>query len=215
MKMHWSSRSPYVRKVMIAAHEIGLAEKIAIVRSVVGRTIVNPEVVKDSPVGRIPALALDDGTVLSGSFAICDYLDSLHGGPKLIPARGESRWRELELHGIADGMLDLLLHWRHEKMRPEAQRSDAQCDTCAAKIEHCLAWLERRAGAFGDEDYGIGQITAGIVLHYLDFRFPEIEWRAKYRNLRAWHGCFSERPASQATEFVDDEIGMRPDPTKR
>lgn len=200
---------------MIVAHETGLDNKITTIKSVVGRTIINPEVVRESPVGRIPALTLDDGTVLSGSFAICDYLDSLHEGRKLIPARGESRWRELELHGVADGTLDILLHWRYEKMRPEAQRSEALCDTSAAKIEHCLAWLDRRAGTFGEEDYAIGQITAGIVLDYLDFRFPEIDWRSEYRNLRNWHGIFRERPSSQATVIVDDEQGTQIDSSKR
>lgn len=215
MKLHWSSRSPYVRKVMIVARETGLAEKITVHRSVVRRTIINPEVVEESPVGRIPALALEDGTVLSGSFAICDYLDSLHDGRKLIPAPGESRWRELELHGVADGTLDVLQNWRYEKMKPEAQRSEALCDTSAAKIEHCLAWLDRRAGTFGEEDYGIGQITAGIVLDYLDFRFPDIDWRSEYRNLREWHEIFRERPSSQATEIVDDEQGTQTDSIKR
>lgn len=200
---------------MIVAHETGLDNKITTIKSVVGRTIINPEVVRESPVGRIPALTLDDGTVLSGSFAICDYLDSLHDSRKLIPARGESRWRELELHGVADGTLDILLHWRYEKMRPEAQRSEALCDTSAAKIEHCLAWLDRRAGTFGEEDYGIGQITAGIVLDYLDFRFPEIEWRSEYRNLREWHEIFRERSSSQATVIVDDEQGTQIDSSKR
>lgn len=200
---------------MIVAHETGLAERITVFRSVVGRMKINPEVVKDSPVGRIPALALEDGTVLSGSFAICDYLDSLHDGRKLIPARGESRWRELELHGVADGTLDVLQNWRYEKMKPVAQRSEALCNTCAAKVEHCLAWLDRRAGTFGEEEYRIGQITAGIVLDYLDFRFPEIAWRSEYRNLREWHEIFRERPSSQATEIVDDEQGTQTDSIKR
>ena len=193
---------------MIVAHEVGLDDKIAPVRSAVARTLINLDVVRDSPVGRIPALVLDDGTVLSGSFAICDYLDSLHDVRKLIPARGESRWRELELHGIADGMLDILQNWRYEKMKPEAQRNEALCNTCAEKIQHSLAWLDQRAGDFPRLDYGIGQITTGIVLDYLDFRFPGIDWRSKCRNLREWHGFFCERPSSKATEIVNDEQGM-------
>ena len=210
MKLHWTSRSPYVRKVMIFAHETGLAEEIKTIRSVVGRMTVNPDVVEDSPVGRIPALVLDDGMVLSGSFAICDYLDSLHQGRKLIPPHGESRWRELELHGVADGMLDVLQNWRYENLKPEVQRSQALCETGAAKIQHCLAWLDRRAGDFENEDYGIGQITTGVVLDYLNFRFPEIDWRESNPSLYEWHKIFSERPSSKATEFVDDELGQKP-----
>ena len=192
---------------MIVAHETGQADEITTVRSVVGRTIVNPDVVEDSPVGRIPVLALDDGIVLTGSFAICDYLDSRHNGRKLIPPRGESRWRELELHGVTDGTLDILLNWRYEKTKPEAQRWRAFCESSAAKVKHSLAWLDRRAGDFRNEDYGIGQITSGIVLDYLDFRFPEIDWRDSNPNLRHWHKIFSARPSSKATEIVDDEQG--------
>ena len=205
MKLHWSPRSPYVRKVMIAAHETGLAEKIRTVRSVAARTRINPDIVMDSPVGRIPVLVLDDGIVLAGSFAICDYLDSLHDGRKLIPPPGESRWRELQLHGVADGMLDTLLRWRGEKMKPEPQRHEALGKTCAAKTRHCLAWLDQRAGAFENKDYGIGQITTGIALDYLDFRFPEMDWRSGKKSLREWHKLFSDRPSSKATEIVNDE----------
>lgn len=205
MKLHWSPRSPFVRKVMIAAHETGLSEKITTVRSVAARTRINPDIVRDSPVGRIPVLVLDGGIVLSGSFAISDYLDSLHGGRKLIPLKGESRWRELELHGVADGLLDLLLIWRGETMKPESQRNTELCDSCIARARHCLIWLDERAGKFSDEDFGIGQITAGIVLDYLDFRFPEVDWRASNRNLREWHKLFCKRPSSKATEIVNDE----------
>ncbi len=205
MKLHWSPRSPYVRKVMIAAHETGLTAKIQAIRSNAARSRINPDILKDSPVGRIPVLVLDDATVLTGSFAICDYLDSLHGGRKLIPSHGDSRWRELELHGIADGMLDLLLTWRGEKTRSEALRDAALCDSCAVRVRHGLEWLDDRAGKFRSEDYGVGQITAGIVLDYLDFRFPEIDWRRSNGNLREWHKVFSERPSSKATEIVDDE----------
>ena len=207
MKLHWSPRSPYVRKVMIAAHETGLADKITAMRSVAARTRINPDIVRDSPVGRIPVLVLDGGTVLTGSFTICDYLDSLHGGRKLIPLQGEPRWRELELHGIADGLLDLLLIWRGETTKPESQRNMELCDSCADRTRHCLAWLDERAEGFSGQDYGIGQITAGVVLDYLDFRFPGIDWRASNRNLGEWHKVFSERPSSKATEIVDDEQG--------
>ncbi len=205
MKLHWSSRSPYVRKVMIVAHETGLADQIDPVRTVVSRTQLNPDLIKEFPVGRIPALVLENGIVLSGSFAICDYLDSLHGGRKLISAAGAPRWRELELHGVADGALDILLSWRGELMKPEALRSAALVEASAGKIRHCLDWLNRRAAGFGGEEYGIGQITVGVLLDYLDFRFPGLDWRGPGPHLRQWHKLFAERPSSKATEIVHYE----------
>ena len=205
MKLHWSPRSPYVRKVVIVAYETGMDEKVEKVRSVASRTQTNPDIARDSPVGRIPVMVLDEGIVLTGSFAICDYLDSQHDNRKMIPAHGVARWRELELHGVADGMLDILLNWRGETMKPKVQRNKALCESFAARVQLCLTWLEQRTAGFKSQDYGIGQITTGISLDYLDFRFAEIDWRAEHPNLREWHKVFAERPSSKATEIVNDE----------
>jgi glutathione S-transferase len=205
MKLHWSPRSPYVRKVMIVAHETGLLDRITCVRSVAVRHKLNPDIVKDSPVGRIPVLVLDDGVVLSGSYPICEYLDSLHDGRRMIPLDFPERWRELELHGIADGVLDTLVAWRGELIRPEIGQWEAFATTCAAKTEACLDWLEQRAQGFTSTDYGLGQITTGIALDYLDFRFPQLNWRVRCPELAHCHASFQRRLSSRETEVVDDE----------
>jgi glutathione S-transferase len=205
MKLHWSPRSPYVRKVMMVAHEIALVDKIETVRSVAIRTRPNPDIIQDSPIGRIPVMVLDDGIVLSGSFAICDYLDSLHDGRKMIPQSGIERWRELELHGIADGLLDTLIFWRGELMVPVEQCRQDISETCAVKVEACLDWLENKVGVFSKYDFAIGQITVGIALEYMDFRYGHIDWRASRPELTAWHLNFSQRDSRKATEVVNDE----------
>ena len=98
MKLHWSPRSPYVRTVMIAAHELGLADRIETVRTVVGGTIVHRGLMEENPLGKIPTLVLPDGTILFNSRVICEYLDSIAVGARLPPAwpaRGTSLddWR--------------------------------------------------------------------------------------------------------------------------
>ena len=203
MKLHWSPRSPFVRKVMIVAHEAGVADRFDKVRSVANRTKANPDIIKDSPVGRIPVMVLDNGVVLSGSYSICEYLDSLHNGHKLIPPESAQKWRELELHGIADGLLDTLVAWRGEYMRPEPHQDI--CDTCTTKTNACLDWLTLRCKTFAKEDYAIGQITTGIALDYLDFRFSELDWRRHRPMLSEWHQSFSKRPSTKLTEIVNDE----------
>ena len=100
MKLHWSPRSPYVRKVMIVAHEHGVAGSIDRVRSAVAMTQPNPELMRDNPLSKIPALLLDDGPALFDSAVICEYLDSLHGG-SLFPANGPERWQALRWHALA------------------------------------------------------------------------------------------------------------------
>src|SRR5450631_32330 len=83
MILHWSPRSPYVRKVMIAISEMGLGDRIRTVRTVAGGTTPHPELMKINPVGKIPTLELPDGTAIYDSPVIIEYLDTLHDGPKL------------------------------------------------------------------------------------------------------------------------------------
>ncbi len=205
MKLHWSPRSPFVRKVMIVAHELGVTDRFECVRSVAIRTKPNPDIIADSPVGRIPVLVLDDGIVLSGSYHICEYLETLCDDRTIIPPPGPARWQELQLHGVADGLLDNLINWRGEFMKSEGQRWQAFADTCAFKTRACLDWLEAHCAAFSDDAYGIGQITAGIALDYLDFRFDSIDWREGRPELTRWHRVFHSRDSTKATEIVNDE----------
>lgn len=190
---------------MIVAHETGLVGRITCVRSVAVRDKANPQIIKDSPVGRIPVLVLSDGVVLSGSYPICEYIDSLHDGRRMIPVVSPERWREFELHGIADGLLDTLVAWRGEFIRPETGAWESLATTCAAKTEACLDWLEQRARGFTAADYRLGQITTGVALDYLDFRFQQTNWRARRPSLAHWHTEFQQRPSSKATEVVNDE----------
>ena len=95
MKLYWSSRSPYVRKVMVVAHEAGLAEQIELERVVVSAYLPNTELLTTNPLGKIPTLVLDDGTAVYDSRVICEYLDGLHQGPRLFPQAGPERLQAL------------------------------------------------------------------------------------------------------------------------
>src|SRR5262252_2655185 len=144
MKLHWSPRSPFVRKVMIVAHELGLADRITCVRTVAATTRPHAELMEDNPLSKIPTLVLDDGTVLYDSPVICEYLDSLHAGRKLIPAHGMERMVALRRQALGDGFLDFLLLLRNERER--AHPSDAHLATFTAKKQAVLRALEREAG---------------------------------------------------------------------
>ena len=98
MKLHWSPRSPYVRKVMIAAHELGLADRLQTVRTVVAMDKPVPELMVENPLSKIPTLVTEDGMILYDSVVIMEYFDSLVGGGKLIPASGPARFVELRRH---------------------------------------------------------------------------------------------------------------------
>jgi glutathione S-transferase len=199
MKLYWSSRSPFVRKVMIAAHEIGLAARLEPIPAVVALAQPNLDVMAVNPLNKIPTLIADDGSTHFDSTAICEYLDSLHDGPRLFPSAPAERWPALRFHALGNGMLDALILWRGERMRPEAQRSGAVLAAFALKIEATLALLEREADMLAGAPVSIGQIGVGAALGYLDFRFTDLAWRNGRPRLATWYDGFAQRPSMRAT----------------
>ncbi|HWM48519.1 MAG TPA: glutathione S-transferase [Xanthobacteraceae bacterium] len=204
MKLHWSPRSPFVRKVMIAAHELGLVDRMTCVRSVAATTRPHAELMKDNPLSKIPALVLDDGTPLYDSRVICEYFDSLHDGPRLFPVESRARWLALRRQALGDGMLDLLVLWRGENDRPH--KSEPHLASFAVRRAACLAALEKEALSLHDGPFTIGHIAIGCALSYLDFRFAALPWRKGHPHLTQWHASFSARPSAQATEAIDDSV---------
>ena len=131
MKLHWSPRSPFVRKVMIVAHERGLVDRITCVRTVAATSKPHAELMKDNPLSKIPTLVLDDGTVIYNSPVICEYLDALDGAPKLFPSEPKARLEALRRQALGDGFLDLLVLLRDERMRAQPPRPIWPARPCA------------------------------------------------------------------------------------
>jgi len=202
MKLHWSPRSPYVRKVMVAAHELGLADRLDCVRSLAAMGTPNPDIMQDNPLSKIPTLVLDDGMVLLDSDVIVEYLDSLAGG-KLIPVAGPARWEVLARQALASGLLDALILWRNELNKPEARRTPEWLAAFAAKMDATLDRFERDMEAVAAKPFDAGHVALGCALSYLDFRFDSMDWRTKRPALAAWHRAFAARPSAVATEAID------------
>lgn len=199
MKLYRSPRSPYVRKVMVCAHETGLADRIEPVLAVVAMTRPHLELMRENPLGKIPTLVTDSGQVLFDSAVICEYLDSLHSGPRLFPSSPERRWEALRWHALGDGMLDLLILWRNELLRPEPQRSAEVLAAFALKIQASVGSLDREADAIAGTPFGIGHIAIGCALGYIDFRFADTYWRDGRVRISRWFEAFSARPSAQLT----------------
>src|SRR4051794_1425852 len=147
MKLHWSPRSPFVRKVMIFARETGLVDRLTCVRTIVAMNAPNTALFPDNPLSKIPTLVLDDGSPLYDSGVICGYLDTLHDGTRLYPAEGAARWTALRRQALGDGFLDFLLLWRHERERSEPLA--ALLEAFTAKYTATLTNLEKEAAALG------------------------------------------------------------------
>ena len=203
MKLYWSPRSPFVRKVMVFAHETGLTGRIETVKTLVSSTAANHELMRLNPLGKIPTLVTDDVKVLFDSYVICEYLDSLHGGEKYIPHAPEKRWQALRWHALGDNMLDNALLWRNERLRPKAQQSPETLAAYDAKVRSGLDALDGEATALGATAVGIGHVAIAVVLGYLDFRFPDLGWRDGRPKIAAWHATFAQRPSYRNTLPVD------------
>src|SRR5580698_4846818 len=205
MKLHWSPRSPFVRKVMIAAHERGVAARLDCVRTVAATSKPHAELMKDNPLSKIPTLVLDDGTVIYDSPVICEYFDALgelEDAPKLFPADPKARLVALRRQALGDGFLDLLILLRDERLR--AQSSDAHKASAAVRKAAVLKNLDEEAPALSAAPFGIGHIAIGCALSYLDFRYADEDWRKDHPHIAGWHSAFAARPSVRATEPVDD-----------
>ena len=195
MKLHWSPRSPYVRKVMACAIELGVADKLEKVRSVVAMGAPNFDVLRANPLGRIPTLVTDDGQVLFDSLVICEYLDGLAGG-KLFKGRIQAlRW-----HALGDGMLDTCILWRNERDKPAARQTPEWLGNFELKIRNSLDFLEHETGNLEKVELGIGHVTIACALGYLDFRFSDLHWRESRPQIAAWFERFAARPSMRETE---------------
>ena len=202
MKLHWSPRSPFVRKVMIVAHERGLIDRLNCVRTVAAMTTPHAELMRDNPLSKIPTLVLDDGTVLYDLPVICEYLDALDSKPQLFPIEREPRMRALRRQALGDGFLDLLVLARNERLRE--QPSQLHLTSAAVRTAAVLDSLEPEAGALAASAFDIGHIAIGCALSYLDFRFADQDWRKDHPRLASWHAGFAARPSVEATRPVDD-----------
>ncbi len=202
MKLHWSPRSPFVRKVMIVAHERGLIDRLNCVRTVAAMTTPHAELMRDNPLSKIPTLVLDDGTVLYDSPVICEYLDALDSKPQLFPIEREPRMRALRRQALGDGFLDLLVLARNERLRE--QPSQLHLTSAAVRTAAVLDSLEPEAGALAASAFDIGHIAIGCALSYLDFRFADQDWRKDHPRLASWHAGFAARPSVEATRPVDN-----------
>jgi glutathione S-transferase len=191
MKLMHSPASPFVRKVRVCAIELGLADKIALEYVKTGPTSKNATYAETvTPLRKIPALVLDDGkTALFDSTVICEYLDALAGGGRIIPSAGPDRWRVLTQHAAAQGMCEALLLARYEAtLRPEPMQWSSWVDDQLDRFWTGLGWFEARAAsALSSKTLDLSTVTLGCCLGYLDFRFPSANWTTRAPRITAWY----------------------------
>jgi glutathione S-transferase len=196
MKLLWSSRSPFVRKVVVVAHELGIAERIELQRVNVTASATNAEVMHFNPLNKIPTLLLDDGSIMIDSPVIAEYLDETYGKGELFARDAARRWQVRRLHALGDGIMNYNVARLGEKARAE-KASGAFAAAFLAKTKATLDVLEQETEQL--EPLSIGNIAIAVALAHLDFRFADDAWRDHRPKLSAWHARFAERPSMQAT----------------
>ena len=195
MQLHHAAPSPFARKTRVVARELGLSDRIELVAVHVTPGRENAAYAAVNPLRKVPALTLADGTTLVDSTLICLYLDDLAENATLIPDEGDRRWRVLNAHAIANGMTEAAVALRYETFfRPEERRWDLWSGDLADKIESGLAWFEARAGdGSKTPSLDLGSVALGCLLGYLDFRFPELDWRERRPRLATAYETLAER----------------------
>jgi glutathione S-transferase len=197
MVLHSSPTSPFGRKVKIAAALLGLTESIEIVLT--NTLDPNDRIRVHNPLGKIPALVLDDGPVLFDSRVIIEYLDHRAGGGRLIPISSDARFRAKTEEALADGLMDAAILQVYEgRFRDVSKHEPKWLTHQADKVARALAAFERLTP---EGPRTIADISLACALGFLDLRFAGT-WRETHPRLVGWLANFeSEIPAFEATRF--------------
>jgi glutathione S-transferase len=199
MKLIGSLTSPYVRKVRVVMAEKKLDFQL-VLEDVWGRD----DILKSNPLGKVPCLVMEGGEAVFDSRVIVEYLDALSPVGKLIPPPGRERIEVRTWEALADGLLDAAILARLEATwsgRSAEQRSAAWIDRQMSRV---TGSLKAMASGLGDKPFCTGNafsladVAVGCALGYLDFRFPQIDWRAEHPSLRRLSDKLMQRPS-----FVD------------
>jgi glutathione S-transferase len=200
MKLIGSLTSPYVRKVRIVMAEKKLDYRLELEDVWSADT----RIAAANPLGKVPCLVMEGGEAVFDSRVIVEYVDTLSPVSRLIPASGRERAEVRTWEALADGLLDAAIAARLEQTWPgrtDAQRSPAWIDRHLAKIHAALKamslGLGEKAWCAGIH-FSLADIAVGVALAYLDFRFPQIDWREPYPNLARLHEKLAQRQS-----FID------------
>nr|WP_315488798.1 glutathione S-transferase C-terminal domain-containing protein [uncultured Rhodoferax sp.] len=197
MKLLGSTSSPYVRKVRVVMAEKKL--DYAFVPEDVWSA--STTIAESNPLGKVPCLIMEGAEALFDSRVIVEYLDTLSPVGKLIPPVGRERAEIKTWEALADGLMDAAILARLEATwtgRTKAQRSQAWIDRQLAKVN---ATVKAMSNGLGDKPFcggihfSLADVAVGCALGYLDFRFPQIEWRTDYPNLVRLHDKLMQRPS--------------------
>jgi glutathione S-transferase len=190
MILRSSPPSPFGRKIKLAIGILGFDKEVSIEKA--DPTDANDSLRRQNPLGKIPALILENGTVLYDSPVILEYLDHRAGGGKIIPTDSDTRFAALTLQALCDGILDAGILLVYEgRWRPPEMAVQKWLDHQRGKVQRALEVLEAAPPKL-DAIPNVGQITLACALGYGDLRF-EGKWREGHPRLVKWLDEFAAR----------------------
>jgi glutathione S-transferase len=193
LKLYTNPATPFGRKCQVIAHELGMP--VEVIKTL---PLQDPDFRRINPLGKVPVLVLEDGSVIFDSPVICEYLNN-RGGGKFFPGtnifrQNSGRWKALVLQALGDGIADAAVAYvilGRENPPPESWRA-RQMDTVTASLDVA----ERMNFA---KEPTIGEISVACAIGYLEFRLPDLDWKSSRPKLSAWYARMCEYPAMKAT----------------
>jgi glutathione S-transferase len=183
MKLYYSPTSPFARKVILAAHALGLDSEIEKIRVDVYQP--GGSYTEINPLKKIPALQTRDGQILLDSSFIAQYLNDLSPVNKIIPSAPE-RWQVMSDLAVADGILEASVLRLYEKRRPVDRFDTAFDGRQKDKVDQGFQYFEKNIARFLGEP-NIASLTLMCALGYVDFRFPNEKWHDLVPRLQTWY----------------------------
>lgn len=210
MKLYWSPRSPFVRKVLVVAHETGAIRAIRRVPVVIISAQPNDELLEINSLAQIPTLVTDGGEAIYDSATICYYLDVVRGNGAMHPTEPAAHLAAQRRQALGDGLSTLLLGWLVERSRQQPDQSAMRIAAANKKLPHIFRTLEAEAAEMPALPFDVGQAAIVAALGYADFRFgQDWVWRDRYPKLAAWWAAMSERPSVKETVHYDELAAAR------
>lgn len=198
MKLYITTPSPFARKVRIVAREKGLGDRIEEIAT--DPYADAPDLFAANPIVQVPALIAADGAPLTDSPVICEYLDEIGEGPRLLPASGPERLRVRRIETLANAALEMGVKRVLELRRPEHERSPSWIERWTRNLGRALDGLE--AADLKADPLDMGVITAGVAASWIGFRHPDIDWRAGRPRLVALTEALEARDSFRETAPV-------------
>ncbi len=198
MKLFAWPSSPYVRKALLVAHEVGVVGDLQLVFA--GNDAELTKLDRLNPIGKIPTLVVSDQLVIFESNEVCRFLAEHPSRSASLDEPSIGKWEITQHQAVVDAILDSATAGMGERRRPVAKQFKPYTDSLIARMDRCLAYLEAVLPLRLSE-VSLFTLSLGSALAYLDFRYPEHLWRSEHPTLTTWHDRFRHRTSMTATEF--------------